>query len=104
MADLVQTDRALVRPALEARHQMMATGLCLGWDWPAAKRTDLRLTPGCRGLSLSLSNGEIDLAGRRTHSASKASRSFLVIRSLSLLSCPQAAKMSRPRGVRTGLA
>ena len=33
-----------------------------------------------------------------------ASRSFLLSRSVSLLSWPQAAKMSRPRGVRTGLA
>ena len=36
--------------------------------------------------------------------ASSASRAFLLNRSLSDLSCPQAAKISRPRGVRTGEA
>ena len=36
--------------------------------------------------------------------AESASRSFFVIRSVALFSCPQAAKMSRPRGVRTGEA
>ena len=48
------------------------------------------------------------LLGVRTGSAPvhpvSASRSFFVSRSVSLFSWPQAAKMSRPRGVRTGLA
>ena len=41
---------------------------------------------------------------RRSHPARSASRSVFLSRSVSLFSCPQAAKMSRPRGVRTGEA
>ena len=103
MADLVQAHRAQMGAALEARGQMMAAGLGLGRDGALAERADIGGAAGDGGFGRRDRLFDPPRRGPRHYPAS-ASRSFLLSRSVSLLSCPQAAKISRPRGVRTGLA
>lgn len=85
VADLMQAHRAQMRPTLEARRQVMTAGFRIGCNGTLAERTDIGQATGDGAFDGRY--GRLDPPRPWSHHIpANASRSFLLSRSLSLLS------------------